>query len=28
LAILLLLCIAALYPFYQRFAGAGGIKLG
>ena len=28
LAILLLLCIALLYPLYNRFAGAGGIKLG
>ena len=28
LAMLLLVCIAVLYPFYQRFAGAGGMKLG
>ena len=28
LAILLLLCIAVLYPLYHRFAGAGGMKLG
>ncbi len=28
LAILLLVCIAVLYPLYQRFAGAGGMKLG
>lgn len=28
LAILLLACIGVLYPLYQRFAGAGGMKLG
>ncbi len=28
LAMLLLACIAVLYPLYQRFAGAGGMKLG
>ncbi len=28
LAMVLLLCIAVLYPIYQRFAGAGGMKLG
>ena len=28
LAMLLLLCIAVLYPLYQRFAGAGGMRLG
>ena len=28
LAMLLLICIAVLYPLYQRFAGAGGMKLG
>ena len=28
LAVVLLVCIAVLYPIYQRFAGAGGMKLG
>ncbi|MDP6704800.1 MAG: ABC transporter permease [Alphaproteobacteria bacterium] len=28
LAMVLLVCIAVLYPLYQRFAGAGGMKLG
>ena len=28
LAMLLLLCIAVLYPVYNRFAGSGGIRLG
>jgi putative spermidine/putrescine transport system permease protein len=28
LAVLLLACIAVIYPVYQRFAGAGGLKLG
>ena len=28
LAMVLLLCIALLYPIYQRFAGAGGMRLG
>jgi len=28
LAVLLLACIAVLYPIYQRFAGAGGMRLG
>ena len=28
LAMLLLVCIAVLYPIYHRFAGAGGMKLG
>ena len=28
LAIVLLACIAVLYPLYHRFAGAGGVKLG
>jgi putative spermidine/putrescine transport system permease protein len=28
LAMLLLACIAVLYPIYQRFAGAGGMRLG
>ncbi len=28
LAIVLLACIAVLYPLYHRFAGAGGMKLG
>ncbi|MDA1100570.1 MAG: ABC transporter permease [Proteobacteria bacterium] len=28
LAVLLLACIGVLYPLYQRFAGAGGMKLG
>ena len=26
--LLLLVCIAVLYPIYQRFAGAGGMRLG
>ena len=28
LAMVLLVCIAVLYPIYQRFAGAGGMRLG
>jgi putative spermidine/putrescine transport system permease protein len=28
LAMLLLACIAVLYPIYHRFAGAGGMRLG
>jgi putative spermidine/putrescine transport system permease protein len=28
LAMVLLICISVLYPLYQRFAGAGGMKLG
>jgi putative spermidine/putrescine transport system permease protein len=28
LAMLLLLCVAALYPLYHRFSGGGGLKLG
>ena len=28
LAMLLLACIAVLYPVYQRFAGSGGMRLG
>jgi len=28
LALVLLVCIMVLYPLYQRFAGAGGMKLG
>lgn len=28
LAIVLLACIAVLYPLYHRFAGVGGVKLG
>ena len=28
LAVVLLACIAVLYPIYQRFAGAGGMRLG
>lgn len=28
LAVVLLACIAVIYPIYQRFAGAGGLRLG